>query len=274
LIRLENASFSYDGKNYLFRELGFRAGKGEVLAVLGANGIGKTTLFRCLLGFLRFHTGELYIGNEHCRRMKETEFWRLVGYVPQAKGFIFDYTVLNMVVMGRSNSIGFGQVPKKEDYEASLAILERMGLADLAGRSCGSLSGGQLQLVLIARALVKKPEILIMDEPESHLDMKNQLKVLNLIDELAHRDHFTVIINTHFPAHALRCADKTLMLGKDTWVFGDSQSIITAENIERYFGVHAKVLAFEEQAREFRGIIPFALKEPFTALPREAAERA
>lgn len=267
MIRLENASFSYDGKKYIFHDLDFAVEKGNILAILGANGIGKTTLFRCLLGFLRFHTGALYIGGTHRRQMKEKEFWKRMGYVPQGKGFFFDYTVLNMVVMGRSNSIGFGQIPQKEDYRAALDILESLGLGDLAERPCASLSGGQLQLVLIARALVKRPEILVMDEPESHLDMKNQLKILNLIEQLAHQQHFTVIINTHFPAHALRCADKTLMLGKDTWLFGDSSTIVTAENIERYFDVRARVLSFEEQEREFKGIIPFELKETFALRP-------
>ncbi|MDR3247671.1 MAG: ABC transporter ATP-binding protein [Treponema sp.] len=261
MVRVEDAAFNYEGKDPLFRNLSFAVGRGEVLAVLGANGIGKTTLFRCLMGFLRFNTGTVWIDGKNRQQTREAEFWNTVSYVPQGKGLIFDFTVLNMVVMGRSNNIGFGRMPKKTDYDAAMDILDSMGLASLAERPCTTLSGGQFQLVLIARALAKNPKILIMDEPESNLDMKNQLKTLDLIDNLSHKRNYTVIINTHFPAHALRCADRTLMLGKDVYLFAETEKIVTAENIEEHFEVRARVLRFEENTREFRGIVPYELKE-------------
>ncbi|MDR3172995.1 MAG: ABC transporter ATP-binding protein [Treponema sp.] len=261
MVKVENASFSYNGRDLVFEDLNFEVPQGEVMAILGANGIGKTTLFRCLMGFLKFRTGDVWIDGKNTRRMKASEFWRDLSYVPQGKGIIFDYPVLNMVVMGRSNNIGFGRMPKKEDYRAAFGVLEEMGLDTLADRPCTTLSGGQLQMVLIARALVKNPKILVMDEPESNLDMKNQLKTLDLIDTLAHKKNYTVLINTHFPAHALRCADKTLIIGPKGCLTGDTRQVVTQEHIEDYFGVRAKVLRFKDNAREFQGIIPFALKE-------------
>jgi iron complex transport system ATP-binding protein len=259
MIKVENVSFSYNGRDMVFENLTFEVPRGEVLAILGANGIGKTTLFRCLMGFLKFRTGEVWIDGKNLRRMRACEFWRDLSYVPQGKALVFDYSVLNMVVMGRSNNIGFGRMPKKEDYRAALGILEELNLDALADRPCSTLSAGQLQMILIARALVKNPKILIMDEPESNLDMKNQLKTLDLIDTLAHKKNYTILINTHFPAHALRCAGKTLIMGPQGYLTGDTRQALTQEHIEAYFGVRAKVLRFEDNAREFQGIVPFAL---------------
>jgi iron complex transport system ATP-binding protein len=261
MIRVEDASFAYEHGQCLFKDLFFEVGAGETLAVLGANGIGKTTLFRCLMRFLKLDTGRIFLEDRDATRMKDAEFWRHISYVPQAKGIVFGYSALNMVVMGRSHDIGFGRLPKKEDYTLAMRILEELGLAGLSGRPCSKMSGGQLQMVLIARALAKDPKILIMDEPESGLDMKNQLKTLEIIEDLSHQKGYTVIINTHFPEHALRCADKTLLLGKDCYVFAKTSEVVTAENIERHFEVKARVLSFEANAREYKGIVPIGIME-------------
>jgi iron complex transport system ATP-binding protein len=260
MVKVENASFTYNGRDLVFEDLNFEVRRGEVMAILGSNGIGKTTLFRCLMGFLKFRTGDVWINGKNARLMRNSEFWRDLSYVPQGKGLIFDYSVLNMVVMGRSNSIGFGRMPKKEDYSAALQVLEELSMDALADRSCTTLSGGQLQLVLIARALVKNPKILVMDEPESNLDMKNQLKILDLIDTLAHKKNYTILINTHFPAHALRCAGKTLIMGPHGYITGNTRNVVTQKHIEDYFDVRAKVLSFEDNTKEYQGIVPFALK--------------
>jgi iron complex transport system ATP-binding protein len=261
MIKVENASFGYDGGGLVFAGLNFEVARGEVMAILGANGIGKTTLFRCMMGFLKFRTGDVWIDGKNTRHMKAAEFWRNLSYVPQGKGLIFDYPVLKMVVMGRSNSIGFGKMPKKEDYRAAMQVLCDLNIDALADRPCATLSGGQLQMVLIARALVKNPKILVMDEPESNLDMKNQLKTLDMIDMLAHKKNYTVLMNTHFPAHALRCADKALIMGANGYIDGATGQVVTRENIETYFDVRAKLLRFEENNREFRGLVPFAVNK-------------
>jgi iron complex transport system ATP-binding protein len=261
MIRVNDASFSYRPGAPVFAGLNFGIPGGQMLAVLGANGIGKTTLFRCILGFLRLNSGTIMIDGSDARAMKSRDFWARVSYVPQAKPLVFDYPVLTMVVMGCSGHIGFGRNPTKADYDEAHALLDELGLSPLADRSCSSLSGGELQLVLIARALAKRPKILVMDEPESNLDLKNQLKTLELITALSREKKYTVVINTHFPAHALRCADKTLLLGGVNFLFGDTVEVVTAENIEAYFGVRARIIDFEDRQRQFTGIIPFELIE-------------
>ena len=264
MIKVEGAAFGYEKDQYLFQNLDFEVQEGETLAILGANGIGKTTFLRCLMGFLKLDEGKMFIDGKDTTHMSPTEFWKLVSYVPQARSLVFGYTVLNMVVMGRSQYVPFGCVPSQKDFDHAMGILEEMGLADLANRSCNRLSGGQLQMVLIARALAKDPRILIMDEPESNLDMKNQLKVLDIIDRLAHRKNLAIIINTHFPANAMRCSEKTLLLKNNGHLFGNTREIITRDHIQEYFDISAEVVHIEDGGREYQGIIPINIlgKDP------------
>ena len=231
------------------------------MAVLGANGVGKTTMMRGMMRFLTLKEGEVFINGENTRKMSNSQFWKNISYVPQAKNLVFGYSVLNMVVMGRSQYVKFGYTPSKEEYDRAYELLKEMGLEDLAHRSCNSISGGQLQLVLIARALIKEPDILIMDEPESNLDMKNQLKVLEIMKKISKERKVTVIINTHYPEHALRYTDKTLILGGASYVFDESHKAITKENIYQYFKVDAGIYDVEVGNQKYKGILPVSYYE-------------
>lgn len=261
MIRAENLSFSYNGSQDIFKDISFQIHKGEIMAVLGANGIGKTTMMRCMMRFLPLKTGEVYLNGKNTREMDGCQFWKKVSYVPQAKGVAFGHSVLNMVVMGLSQYIKFGYTPGKREYGKAYEMLREVGMEEFAERSCTALSGGQLQMVLIARALIKEPEILIMDEPESNLDMKNQLKVLELMKRIAKERGVTVVINTHYPEHALRYSDKTLILGKDSYVFDGSKKAITQENIYRYFKVNAGVYDVNVNGEVYQGILPVSYEE-------------
>ena len=269
MIRAEKLAFSYDNKKDIFHDVSFHVKKGEIMAVLGANGIGKTTMMRCMMRFLPLKEGNVFINGVNTKTMNNSQFWQNISYVPQAKNLVFGYSVLNMVVMGRSQHVKFGYTPSKEEYKRAYELLEEMGLEDLADRSCNSISGGQLQLVLIARALIKEPEILIMDEPESNLDMKNQLKVLEIMKKISKERNVTVIINTHYPDHALRYTDKTLILGRNSFVFDDSHKAITKENINRYFHVEASIYDVEVGNQKYKGILPISYFEE----QREIIER-
>ena len=259
MIRAENLAFAYSNNRTLFHKVSFELKKGEIMAVLGANGVGKTTMMRCMMGFLKLKNGDVWIGGENTKCMNQSRFWQNISYVPQAKSLVFGYKVLDMVVMGLSQQVKFGYTPSKEEYEKAYELLKEMGLEELAHRSCNSISGGQLQLVLIARALIKEPDILIMDEPESNLDMKNQLKVLEIMKKISKERNVTVIINTHYPEHALRYTDKTLILGRESFVFDDSKKAITKENIHRYFDVEASIYDVEVGEERYKGILPIAI---------------
>ncbi|MDR1094781.1 MAG: ABC transporter ATP-binding protein [Spirochaetaceae bacterium] len=260
MISVENASFYYDAERALFNGLSFALEKNRTLAILGPNGVGKTSLLRCLMRFLRLKNGAIYVDGTDNRAIADSLFWRTVSYVPQAKNMTFGYSVLNVVMMGRCPYIGMGRQPGKADLDAAKDVMSRLGLAHLAERSCNSLSGGELQMALIARALVKKPSLLIMDEPESNLDMKNQLKILETIQRLKSEQNLTIILNTHFPTHALRVADKALLLGTDRYLYDDTRTAITEQNIREYFGVLSEIVEMEPPPRTgrtgFKAVVP------------------
>jgi iron complex transport system ATP-binding protein len=256
MIRITNASFYYDAERVLFNGLSLVLEKNRTLAILGPNGVGKTSLLRCLMRFLRLKHGSIQVDGTDSRAIADSLFWRTVSYVPQAKHITFGYSVLNVVMMGRCPYIGMGRQPGKADLDAAKDVMARLGLMHLAERSCNRLSGGELQMALIARALVKKPSLLIMDEPESNLDMKNQLKILDTIQGLKGERNLTIILNTHFPTHALRVADKVLLLGNDRYLYGDARTAITETNIREYFGVFAEIVEMESPRASFKAVVP------------------
>lgn len=260
MIKARNLTFFYTGGNTLFKNLSFELEKGETLAILGPNGAGKTTLLRCLMGFLKLKSGTVLIdGVDH----DGGRFWRHVSYVPQARQCVFGYSVFDMVMMGRTPYIGLGRLPAQEDRDIAMATLEGLSLGALAEKSCGVLSGGELQMVLIARALAKNPKLLILDEPESNLDMKNQLAVLDLIHRLSAEKALTIILNTHFPAHALRVAGKALLLGRDRYLYDDTGKAITEENIADFFGVHARLVDVDSSRGALRSVVPTEIADSF-----------
>ena len=259
MLKVTNAGFGYGNRPLLFSNVSFEVKAGETLAILGPNGIGKTTLLRCIMRFLALKEGEIEIDGAEAKHMDQKRFWRDISYVPQAKQLVFGYPAVDMVVMGLSQNISIGRTPKREDYDRAYALLEEFGLGSIANQSCNTLSGGQLQMVLIARALIKGPGLLIMDEPESNLDMKNQLIVLNTIERLA-ASHLAIVINTHYPEHALRCEHKTLLMGKEGYLFGDTRDVITETHIRDYFEIDSQMMQIEKNGRRYDSIIPIDVR--------------
>ena len=164
-----------------------------------------------------------------------------------------------MVLLGRSSRIGAFSAPSKEDFRQARAAIERLGLSHLSVRRCCELSGGEVQMVLIARALASQPGVLVLDEPESNLDFKNQLLVLDTIEDLA-RSGLTCIFNTHFPAHALRRANQALMLGRgDKSVCGKTCDVVTEDRISEFFGVRAVIGEMQTPLGVYQDVIPVSI---------------
>ncbi|MDC7239157.1 MAG: ABC transporter ATP-binding protein, partial [Spirochaetales bacterium] len=213
----------------------------------------KTTLLKTLLGFLPLGEGEFHI--EGCGKGKE--FWNIVSYIPQAKTPSFAFTVLDMVLMGRASSVGIGRAPGKKDYEKARDALTLTGMSHLEDRPVNRISGGQLQLALIARGLVKDPSLMILDEPESNLDMKNQLIILDILDYLKREKNTTIIMNTHYPEHALRLSERALLLGKNCrYRSGETHEVVTEQSIREYFQVESALIEYSRGDRNIRGILP------------------
>ena len=178
-----------------------------------------------------------------------------IAYVPQAHSFSFSYTVRELSIMGRAKYLNIFSTPSKSDYDIVEKVLDEMGILHLKDRKCSELSGGQLQLVFLARALVGEPKILILDEPESHLDFKNQTKILRTIVQLAKKKNITCIFNTHYPEYALRISDKSMLIGKDDYIIGKTSEIINEKNLKKYFGIKTKIVEIEDEKQKIKSVV-------------------
>lgn len=254
---VRNGTFSYPKEEPVLKNVNFSMEKPEIMTILGANGAGKTTLLKCMLGLLKWTKGAAYLDEKEVSEIKSRDLWRKLGYVPQAKERSVSYTVEDMIVLGRNAYLGtFGQ-PGKEDYKVVEECMEEIGITGLRGKLCSQISGGELQMVLIARALAAKPSLLIMDEPESNLDFRNQMIVLDTIRRLCRERKISAIVNTHYPEHALSIADKAFLLYPDGEnCFGEAKDVITETNLSRAFEVNVCMKTIDTEEGEYTSIIP------------------
>lgn len=257
---VENGSFSYPRQSrWLLDDVNFSAKPGDIVAILGPNGAGKTTLLRCLMGLLRWNSGRSCLDGEDIRSIPARRLWRRVAYVPQAKNTVPAFTAEDMILLGRSSHFGMLAYPRAEDIRKAEDVMERLDIQTLRGKKCSEMSGGELQMVLIARALAAEPQVLILDEPESNLDFKNQLVILGTMSRLA-ADGMACIFNTHYPDHALQYASRALLLGcGGEPVFGDAHAVVTERNIRRAFQVRAVIREFDTPEGVRSDVVPLSL---------------
>ena len=267
-LTVEHGVFSYKkGSREILHDVNFSLGSGEILAILGPNGAGKTTLLRCVMGFLKWTEGKSLLDGENIAAMPPRALWQKIAYVPQARGRASGTLVENMVLLGRSSRIGTLSQPGTKDYAAVDAVMERLSIEYLRGKRCDEISGGELQMALIARALVAEPMCVIFDEPESNLDFRNQLIVLETMERL--RDEgVACLFNTHYPDHALRCADKALLLSKTgAPIYGGAFQVITEEAIGAAFGVESVIASVQTPGHDYHSITPVAVRDGESTLP-------
>jgi iron complex transport system ATP-binding protein len=218
------------------RGLDVALAQGEVLALLGPNGGGKTTLLKTLLGILAPRAGEVAVGARSLARIAPRERARLIAYVPQLHTPTFAFTVDSVVLMGRTAHGGLFSRPSAHDRAVAAAALERFGIAHLAARPYTMISGGERQLVLLARALAQEPQFVVLDEPTASLDFGNQGKVLREMRALAAAGH-GVLFTTHDPNHALRAADRAYLLRAGERIAeGATAEVLTRERLEALYG--------------------------------------
>ena len=255
IFEVQHGNFAYPNGRHVLKDISFSVGTGEMLAILGPNGAGKTTLLRCMMGFLKWNKGKSMLDGEDIANMTQRQLFSKVAYVPQAKNAVLSSSVKDMVLLGRSSHYGIFGKPSAKDRQLVAETLQSLGLSTMANRACNELSGGELQMALIARALVSEPQIIILDEPESNLDFKNQLIVLKTLQSLTEQG-ITCIFNTHYPVHALRHADKALLLDKaGNVVFGTAHEVITETHMQRAFGVETVIGHIETPHNEYADVL-------------------
>ena len=250
IYEVRNISFNYYGYDRKVLDgASLELQKGEVLCILGPNGAGKTTLLNCMAGLLSPSSGEILLCGRDIRNMSVKEIASRVGYVPQLHTPAFDYRVLDFVLMGRAPDIGMLGRPGAEDERRCMELLEGMGLAHLADKSYLDISGGERQQLLIARAVVRDPEVVLFDEPTAHLDYGNQHRVLRMIKKMA-SEGYSVVITTHNPDHALLLGDKAAVVSSDGEIItGDCCDIITEEMLSEVYGMEIRIRYIEELGR-------------------------
>lgn len=213
----------------------FSVKAGETLCILGPNGVGKTTFYKTLLGFIPSLSGSVTFNDDLLHEMSRRDVARLIAYVPQASKMVFGYDVIDVLIMGRYTHMGRFSMPSKKDRLMAVDLLKNLGIESLAHKSFNKISGGEQQMVLIARAIIQGAKLIIMDEPTSSLDYGNQLKVLKTIEGLREKGT-SVIMTSHEPEHAYKYSTKAMILyeGKMDLV-GDPKSIITEEKIREIY---------------------------------------
>ena len=247
ILQIQNLSFSF-GKEPLLRELSLSVNRGEVVCLLGPNGSGKTTLLDCALGFHRHFSGSVTLCGKDVLSCSRQQLAAHVAYVPQSHAPAFPYTVREIVLMGRTARAGLFGAPGKKDYEICDEALRRVGVAAFAARPYTSLSGGELKLVLLARALAQQTPLIVLDEPTSSLDFKNELLFLDTLANLAKNDGIGVLMATHALNHPFYFEAKglpvnALMLRKGEKArCGTPSELLTAQTLLEIYGVRASVL--------------------------------
>ena len=248
-IEVKNLSFSY-GDRPVLHDISFSVEKGEFLSILGPNGVGKSTLFRCVLGLLSGYTGQVLVDGVDARSFGVQEAARHIAYIPQSSRSIFNYSVFDIVLMGRTSGLATFRSPGRKDKEICHWAMEKVGITRLSDRCFHRLSGGEQQLVLIARALVQKAPILMLDEPTANLDFGNQLLVLEQARSLA-REGYTVIQTTHHPEQSYMFSDRILAIQKGRVLTeGRPADVLTPANIQALYGVDVDIVSlYEDKAR-------------------------
>ena len=227
---------------WVFRHVTLTVPPGSVTVVLGPNGRGKTTLVRCAAGLLTPDEGSVTHDGP-------------VGFVPQAHGGAFAYRAVDMVVMGRVRHIGLFGTPSRDDLVAAMEAMDRIGVAHLADRQFPTLSGGEQQLVLIARAIASESPALVLDEPTTGLDLHNQAQILALLRKLV-ADGLGVLLTTHHPDHALYLADSVVLMGGPEDVRqGSAVELLTEASLSRLYGIDVRIVTYDADGSERRAVV-------------------
>ncbi|NLI14405.1 MAG: ABC transporter ATP-binding protein [Peptococcaceae bacterium] len=258
-LTVENLSFNYAKRPNLLDGVSLSVAEGDVLCLLGPNGTGKTTLLRCILGILKIKHGKIRVRGRDISSMSTKELAREIAYVPQATTTVFPYQVLDMVIMGRNPHLGVMSAPSARDEEIAREALSKTGILHLENSLFSEISGGERQLVLIARALAQQSNLLVLDEPTANLDYGNQARILKIINELA-RQGYSIFMTSHFPNHAfLACNKVAIMKGGKILAVGSPDDIVTDSCLSELYCASIKVVSariLDKQRKEVKVCVP------------------
>jgi iron complex transport system ATP-binding protein len=235
MLKVQGLSFSYHRDKEVLKDISFQLDRHDILCLLGPNGTGKTTMLRCLLSLNKIKRGSIEIDGVDLTKASARERAEMVAYVPQASEMAFPYESFEVVLMGRIAHLPTGGNPTARDKAIAYEVMERLGITHLIHKDFNRMSGGEKQMILVARALVQQSRILVMDEPTANLDYSNQVKILQVIRDLA-EEGYAILMASHFPNHAfLACNKVALMRDGVIMAQGNPEDIVTTENLTRLY---------------------------------------
>jgi iron complex transport system ATP-binding protein len=264
MIEIKNAAFSYV-EGDIFNNLNIRINEGEIYCLFGPNGCGKSTLIQCILGLLSLSEGTILLNGQDVKALKSREIARQAAYIPQIHEKPFPFKVIDVVLMGRTAYTNMFSIPSVDDRMIAEEALEKVGISEFSERPYTQLSGGETQLVLMARALAQQTPVLIMDEPTAHLDFRNELSFLETVVKLVKATGITTVIATHSPNHAFFFEGhdaKTvvaLMNHREITVQGSPSDVLTEANMSDTFNIKSKVIHYEWNNHIMKQIVPLEI---------------
>lgn len=248
ILTFDSLSFHYPTNHHpVLVDLDLAVEAGKTTAILGPNGSGKTTLLYLALGWLRPDRGQIQLNGHPLGSYSRRGLGQWIGLVPQNEHIAFEYSLLEYTLLGRTPYLHPLAMPGKSDWRIAFEALERVGLADQAEKSVLRLSGGERQLVLLARTLAQQPKLILMDEPTSHLDLGNKKRLLALIQTLS-REGVSIVLTTHEPDFAAAAAsDLVLISAGRVMETGPLEKVFTSETISKLYSSSIKVVDLDGQ---------------------------
>jgi iron complex transport system ATP-binding protein len=244
---IKDLSFRHSSASLpVIKDVSFSAAEGEITAILGPNGSGKTTIFNCITGTWWPESGSVKFRGVELTSMSRRKRAAIVAVVPQEHEPSFPYTVFDAVLMGRAPHVGLFSSPSKNDQDKASEAIELVGITGLIKRPYTQISGGERQLVLIARAIAQDAPVLVLDEPTSHLDLKNQTMVLDRVHEVVTSRGLTLLLTVHDPNLAVVYSDRVILLcGGEVIANGEPGDVINEKNLKRMYGSSVTVFSWK-----------------------------
>ena len=244
-LKVKDLSYSYNGKDIVLKDLNFSINQGECVAIIGSNGVGKTTLMKCILNMLKIEKNTVFVDEKDIKDISKKELAKTISYVPQNISFP-NASVFESILIGRIPYINF--TPNQDDLKIVDEIIKELNLSSFSFKSINQLSGGQKQKVAIARAMVQEAKLMYFDEPTSNLDIKNQIEIIKIMKKIASIDKKIVLMNLQDINFALRYFDKIMVLNDGKIEFFNSPNLLNEEILSKSFNVNIKLIKNDNQS--------------------------
>lgn len=273
MLEIADVSFRYHRHREILKGVTLSVDAGDILCLLGSNGVGKTTLLRCLLGLQKPTSGSITMDGIDIASMQPKQRARYLAYVPQSSSLAFPYEAKEVVLMGRVSRLRGGASHSSADKAAAMGAMERLQIAHLADRRYQELSGGEKQMVLVARALAQESQLLVMDEPTANLDYHNQVKILAAIKYLSSQG-LSILMTSHYPDHAFLACSKVALMNDGRIVrCGAPDNVVTSENLTELYDTPVRVMYAESGALRIKTCIPLLDESRFAEASPDAGKR-